>query len=70
VIAKLKKYKSAGSGQILAELIPGGGETLMSVIHKLINSIWNRKNYLISRSPLLYQFTRRVIKLTEITIME
>jgi hypothetical protein len=40
-IAKLSNYKSPGSDQILAELIQAGGETLVSVIHKLINSIWN-----------------------------
>jgi hypothetical protein len=38
-IAKLKKYKSPGSEQIPEELIPEGGEILLSVIHKLINSI-------------------------------
>jgi hypothetical protein len=43
VIAKLKKYKSSGSEQIPAELIQAGGEMLQSAIHKLINSIWNKK---------------------------
>jgi hypothetical protein len=38
-IAKLKKYKSPGSDQILAELIQAGGELLLSEIHKLINSV-------------------------------
>jgi hypothetical protein len=38
-IAKLKKYKSPGSDKILAELYQAGGETLVSVTHKLINSI-------------------------------
>jgi hypothetical protein len=38
-ILELKKYKSPGSDQILAELIQAGGETLLSVIHKLINSV-------------------------------
>jgi hypothetical protein len=42
-IAKLKKYKSPGSDQILAELIQLGGETLVSMIHKLITSIWNKE---------------------------
>jgi hypothetical protein len=42
-IAKLKKYKSPGSDQIPAELIQAGGEMLLSVIHKLINSIWNKE---------------------------
>jgi hypothetical protein len=42
-IAKLKKYKCQCSDQILAELIQAGGEALESVIHKLINSIWNNE---------------------------
>jgi hypothetical protein len=42
-IAKLKEYKSPGSGQIPAELIQGGGEILLSAIHKLINSVWNKE---------------------------
>jgi hypothetical protein len=39
-IATLKKYKSSGSDQILAELIQAEGETLLSLIQKLINSVW------------------------------
>jgi hypothetical protein len=39
----LKKYKLAGSDQILAELIQMGGETSWSEIHKLINFIWNKE---------------------------
>jgi hypothetical protein len=42
-IAKLKKYKSPGSDQILAELYQAGGEILVSVIQKLITSIWNKE---------------------------
>jgi hypothetical protein len=42
-IAKLKKYISPGSAQILVKLIQTGGETLLSVIHKLINFIWNKE---------------------------
>jgi hypothetical protein len=42
-IAKLKKYKSPGSDQILAELIQAGGEILLSVIHKLINSVSSKE---------------------------
>jgi hypothetical protein len=42
-IAKLKKYKSPGSDQIPSELIQAGGETLLSEIHKLINSVWNKE---------------------------
>jgi hypothetical protein len=40
--AKLKKYKSPGSDEILAELIQAGGKILLSVIHKLNNYIWNK----------------------------
>jgi hypothetical protein len=31
------------SDQFLAELIQAGGETLLSAIHKLINSEWNKE---------------------------
>jgi hypothetical protein len=41
-LAKLKKYKSPYSDQILAELIQAGGERLVSMI-KLITSLWNKK---------------------------
>jgi hypothetical protein len=43
-IAKLKKYKSAGSDQILAELYQAGEETLVSVIHKLITSTYSKED--------------------------
>jgi hypothetical protein len=39
--AKLIKSKSPGSNQIPAELIQAGAETLLSAIHKLINSVRN-----------------------------
>jgi hypothetical protein len=42
-IAKLKKYKSPDSDQIPSELIQAGCEMLLSAIHKLVNSIWNKK---------------------------
>jgi hypothetical protein len=42
-IAKLKKYKSPGSDQIPAELIQAGGEILLSAVHKLNNSVWNKE---------------------------
>jgi hypothetical protein len=42
-IAKLKRYKSPGSDQIPAELIQAGGEILLSEVHKLINSVWNKE---------------------------
>jgi hypothetical protein len=68
-IAKLKKYKSPGSDQIPAELIQAGGEILLSAIHELI-LVGIRKNCLISgRSVLMYQFTKKVIKLTVIIIV-
>jgi hypothetical protein len=41
--AKLKKYKSLCSDQIRAELIQAGSKILLSVIHKLINSVWNKE---------------------------
>jgi hypothetical protein len=41
-IAKLKKYKSPGSDEIPVELIQTGGEILLSEIHKLISSVWNK----------------------------
>jgi hypothetical protein len=54
-IAKFKKYKSPDSDQIQAELIQAGGEILLSAIHKLINSVWNKEECLNSgRSLLLY----------------
>jgi hypothetical protein len=40
---KKKKNKSPGRDQILAELIQAGGEILLSAIHKLINSVWNKE---------------------------
>jgi hypothetical protein len=42
-IAKLKQYKAPVTDQIPAELYQAGGETLVSVIHKLITSIWNKE---------------------------
>jgi hypothetical protein len=42
-IAKLKKYKSPGSDQIPADLIQAGGEILLSAIHKLLKSVWNKE---------------------------
>jgi hypothetical protein len=42
-IAKLKEYKSPGSDEIPAELIRAGGKTLLSAIHKPINSVRNKE---------------------------
>jgi hypothetical protein len=41
----IEKLKSIlpGSDQILPELIQAGGKLLLSAIHKLINSIWNKE---------------------------
>jgi hypothetical protein len=42
-VVKLKNYKSPGSDHIRAEQIQAGDETLLSAVHKLINSIWNKE---------------------------
>jgi hypothetical protein len=41
--AKLKKHKSPANDQIPAQQIQAGGETLVSVINKLINSFRNKE---------------------------
>jgi hypothetical protein len=51
-ITKYKKYKSPGSVQILAVLIQGGGEVLLSEIHILI-PFGISKNFLISGKSLI-----------------
>jgi hypothetical protein len=70
-IAKLKKYKSPGSDHILAQLIQAGGKMLLSVIHKLVNSIWSKKELpdQWKESILLYQFTKWATKLNVIIIV-
>jgi hypothetical protein len=42
-LQKLKRYKSAGINQILAEMIKAGGNTLYSEIYKFINYILNKE---------------------------
>jgi hypothetical protein len=42
-VAKLKKYKSPGSDEILEELIQARGEIILAAIHKLINPVWNKE---------------------------
>jgi hypothetical protein len=42
-LAKVEKYKWRGGDQIPAELVQGGGEILLSEIHKFINSIRNKE---------------------------
>jgi hypothetical protein len=59
-IAKLKRYKSPGSDQISAEPIQAGGEILRS----------GKSDVISGRSLLLYQFTRRTIKLSVIIIVD
>jgi hypothetical protein len=44
-IRKLKRYKSLGTDQIPAELIKGRHEMLLSEIHNLIHSIWNKEEW-------------------------
>jgi hypothetical protein len=67
---KMKKYKSAVNHQIPEELIQDGSEMLQSKIHELINSIWNKNNFLISgKSLLLYQFKRNTIRLARVIIV-
>jgi hypothetical protein len=42
-IAKLDKFVSPGSDEIPAELIQIRSKILLSAIHKLINSVWNKE---------------------------
>ena len=42
-IERLKRHKSPGIDQILAELIKAGGGIIRYEIHKLINPIWNKE---------------------------
>jgi hypothetical protein len=39
----LKEYKLPGSDQIPAEMIEARGEILLSAVHKLISSVWNKE---------------------------
>jgi hypothetical protein len=64
-IVKLKSYKSPDTDQILAEMIEAGGETLYSEVHRLTCSVWNKEELpQQGRNLLLYQFIKRVIRLT------
>ena len=42
-IEKLKSHKSPGIDQIPTEMIKTGGKTIRYEVHKLISSIWNKK---------------------------
>jgi hypothetical protein len=39
----LEKYKTTGSDQIMAELIQAAGKTLLSEVHRLNHSVWNKE---------------------------
>jgi hypothetical protein len=69
-IAKLKTYKSTCNDEIPAELIQAGGEILLSVIHILINSVWNKEELPDQwRESIIVTIHKRVIKLTVIIIV-
>jgi hypothetical protein len=69
-ISKLKKYKSPGSDQILGELYQAGGEALVCVTHKLINSISNKEELPDQwKESIIVPITRWVIKLPVIIIV-
>jgi hypothetical protein len=68
-IVKLKKYKSPGSDEIALELIQAGGEILLSAINLLILFGMGKCCLISGRSLSLYQFTKRMTKLTVITIV-
>jgi hypothetical protein len=69
-VAKLIEYKLPGSYQVPAELIQAGGEILPLRSTNSLIMFGIRKNCLISgKSLLLYQFTKRVMKLTVIIIV-
>jgi hypothetical protein len=69
-IAKLKKYKSPGSDQIPAELVHTGGEILLSAIHKLINSVWNKEELPDQwKESIIVPVHKKGIKLTVIIIV-
>ena len=58
-IEKVKRCKSTGIDQIPAEFIQVGGRMVRSEIHKLINSIWNKKELPDSgRSQSFYLYVR------------
>jgi hypothetical protein len=42
-IGSVKMYKSPSSVEIPAELIQACGEILLSAMHKLSNSVWNKE---------------------------
>jgi hypothetical protein len=72
-IAKLRNYKKnyKSPGGDPAEMFQAGGETLVSVIHKLINSIWNKEELPDQwKESIIAPVHKKVIKLTVIIIVE
>jgi hypothetical protein len=70
LFAKLKEYKTPGSDEIPAQPIQAGGKILLSVIHKLINSVCNKEELPDQwKESVIVPFAKRVIKLTIIIIM-
>jgi hypothetical protein len=65
VMAKLRRHKLPGNGLLPTKLMQARFETLRFEIHQFLILLLTRKNFFSSgRSPLLYQFIRRVINCT------
>jgi hypothetical protein len=62
IIENLKRYKSPGINQILADMVQAEGKKLRSEIHKRIDSVW-KKEELLKPSTKLYLFIQRAINL-------
>jgi hypothetical protein len=69
-IERLKRYKSSGIDQILAELFQAECNTLSSEVHKLINSVWNKGELLQQwkKSITVRIYKKKMIKLTVVII--
>jgi hypothetical protein len=69
-IAKLENIKLPGNDKIAAELIQAGGEIFLYEIHKLIKSVWNKKELFGQwKECVLYQFTKRAKNLAVVIIV-
>jgi hypothetical protein len=65
----LKRYKSPSIDQIPAELFQPGGNALSSEIYKLVNSIWNKREFPEQwKKYLIVHLYRRVVKMTALII--
>jgi hypothetical protein len=70
-IEKLKRCESTGIDQIPVEFIQVGGRMVRSEIHKLIHSIWNKKELPDSgKSQSFYLYVRVYLKKTVVIIEE